>query len=465
MMTPLPPLFRSLQSGMTRRLALRNVFVAAALGLTVLVSSSTAWAGDPESRDGVASAVSRLSAKELAMLKQRVPSWASLDAAAKERIARNVLHLRGMTSEQRKAFHQRLKRWKEVARHHPKGRRDMRAVRGSFELAEAFGRHLLSELPHETRGNWKQQGLPSRLISLVAWREFQSRVRNELTARAERDWKPGALPSWVDASAANPLANAMARIHELSAASSSDPDPSSEAAAKTKRGLRRARHQLGRLLLSMEAKSLRADAPRIDPRRMARRWMERFPDAYAATKTKFGRSGVDLVRAAMARRGHGGRSKDGRAFGGPGALLSSLRRGALDLFARAQVLLLLERMARHDAFDTPANRAVLLSMVAGQLHTYFGVPTSELESLPGVDDLSGRRRALATLFKTYVLPKLREHGKRRGSRRDEQRGSRRGRDRGDRHAGDGRPEDGGGPPNPPRPPRKSQAPEDQDPSR
>ncbi len=412
-----------------------------------------AWADDGDTperevergrddQEGKASAVSRLSATELALVKKRVPTWDSLDTSARERIARSVLHLRRMTKDERNVFHQRLKRFKEMRRRHPKGRRSMRDVRGSFEVANAFGRLLLNDMPGEVQRVWKQQGLSSRMASLVAWREFQSQVRNRLVARVEREWTSGdAAPAWVPAPARAPLIKAMTRFHKIRAAGNAN---------ESKSGIRRARHAIGRLLLSAEHKRIVAKHHVLDANKVARAWMHRFPEDVAATRERLVREGASMVRAAMERHGRG---KGASGFGGPRGALSFLRGGPLELATRAQGLSILERMARHDTFETPEKRAAIVALLREQLHTHFGVPVDTFDALPGVESPQERRRAFGKLIRTYVMPKLKQQGNQRGRRRG--RDGRRGEHRGERRGND---RDGGGPPRRDLPPGGEESP-------
>jgi hypothetical protein len=110
-----------------RRLSprLRLALGAAVLAAFGTVLSSVARAGEPPRTSP--SDVSRLTPDELAAVRARFREWDSLDAATKEKVARNVLRLRALTPEQKALLLARAQK------------------------AEAAGRGVLEDLPRRMK--------------------------------------------------------------------------------------------------------------------------------------------------------------------------------------------------------------------------------------------------------------------------------------------------------------------------
>jgi hypothetical protein len=127
--------------------------LAGLLAILGIVFALPLRAEDRPPRDGP-SAVSQLTAEEVAILRRKVPDWDRMDPRRRERIAKTVLRLRNLSDEERETF---LRRIQEVKDRGQQAR------------------------PHGGREHWQRRAGLMRALSSVMWSDLPEDVRTRIT--------------------------------------------------------------------------------------------------------------------------------------------------------------------------------------------------------------------------------------------------------------------------------------------
>lgn len=284
-----------------RRTLITAGIIAAVCLIALVLGATAAQAEKP-------SALERLTPEERSVLEERVPGWKDLSPERQEGIARNVIRIRELPEEKRRALLERierLKRGREAGRgprpgrlgHHLDPRR-MEKHRHRGHAMRAVGLVLWGELPEATRTKIEATlGERERMVvGMTFFRRLVGRIAKE---RAKQGVPPIPVPADLPPEERQELATLRAK-----------------AEAGDERALERLAHKSVFHDLQRVAAELGRDGPPDEEtvRRLGAKVREAYPEAFAA-------SFEELAQAAESEEGlrryapRGGRGRHARSPG------------------------------------------------------------------------------------------------------------------------------------------------------